>query len=438
MKKLLFVVMAIMIASFAFAGWGGTAFTDSTIQSYGQGLAVDGAGKIWYGSYYKSDSILVPEHHDTTATGGDTTIAAAYSGCRAVYVFNPDGTQASFSPIKTVTTTDGTDTLWNTQRGYRTDPNGDVVIGSWCVYYRITHLTGEGIGKKLLPYPTDPATWSGESVVDPAFDDAGNMFTNCVVAGAGPIKAFDTSWDPIADVVDASNLSSYSRTIEVSGDGNDIYFCNFGTPLVVRFHSDAGVYGTYAAVDTIKNIPVEAISWGKGDQSGYLWMGNMNTCAHYAYDPTTKTYVDSIMHPEMAVLGAKPRGIDFTADGDTAYITYFNTWDNDAVYRFVKGTGSAVWENDAVISVNGFELGNNYPNPFNPTTTIPFTIQSAGNVKLSVYNVNGQLIETLVNGYKNAGSYDVVFDGAKHSSGIYMYKLTVGRSSVTRRLTLLK
>lgn len=89
--------------------------------------------------------------------------------------------------------------------------------------------------------------------------------------------------------------------------------------------------------------------------------------------------------------------------------------------------------------VNGFELNQNYPNPFNPSTTISFAIPSASNVTLSVYNVLGQQVATLVNNQAMAaGSYDYNFDASKLSSGMYIYRLQAGSYSATRTMTLIK
>ena len=89
-------------------------------------------------------------------------------------------------------------------------------------------------------------------------------------------------------------------------------------------------------------------------------------------------------------------------------------------------------------TVNQFELAQNYPNPFNPTTAIKFNLPEGGNVKLSVYNLLGQEVATLVNGFKEAGSHTVNFDASNLMSGIYLYKIQANGFVQTRKMTLLK
>ncbi len=88
-------------------------------------------------------------------------------------------------------------------------------------------------------------------------------------------------------------------------------------------------------------------------------------------------------------------------------------------------------------------LNQNYPNPFNPETTINFDLPSAGNANLSVYNVKGQLVNTLANGNMAAGSHRVVWNGTDSSgnsvtSGIYFYKLSHNGRNETRKMMLMK
>jgi Secretion system C-terminal sorting domain len=88
--------------------------------------------------------------------------------------------------------------------------------------------------------------------------------------------------------------------------------------------------------------------------------------------------------------------------------------------------------------VQDFHLEQNYPNPFNPSTSIQYRVSSISNVSLKVYDVLGNEVATLVNEEKPAGSYEVKFDAAGLSSGIYFYSLIAGNFAATKKMLLLK
>lgn len=86
-----------------------------------------------------------------------------------------------------------------------------------------------------------------------------------------------------------------------------------------------------------------------------------------------------------------------------------------------------------------FELYQSYPNPFNPSTTIKFTLAKSGNVSLKIYNIMGQLVKTVVdNEYKNQGDYNYQITMDNLSSGVYFYTLTQGSQQITKKMILLK
>ena len=87
---------------------------------------------------------------------------------------------------------------------------------------------------------------------------------------------------------------------------------------------------------------------------------------------------------------------------------------------------------------NTFQLYQNYPNPFNPNTTIQYSINKSGFVNISVYNLLGEKISTLVNEYKTNGSYIVSFNGKNLSSGIYFYKISSNGRNQILKMELLK
>jgi hypothetical protein len=87
---------------------------------------------------------------------------------------------------------------------------------------------------------------------------------------------------------------------------------------------------------------------------------------------------------------------------------------------------------------DGFKLHINNPNPFNPSTHIKFELKNRSFVKIEVYDILGQLVNVLANEFKEAGSYEVVFDGTNLPSGIYFYKMVAGNFVDVKKMVLLK
>jgi hypothetical protein len=85
-----------------------------------------------------------------------------------------------------------------------------------------------------------------------------------------------------------------------------------------------------------------------------------------------------------------------------------------------------------------FSLSQNYPNPFNPATMIKFDLNKSSDVKLSVYNISGQVVGVIAKGIKPAGSHSIVFDASGLNSGIYYYTLEVEGRSVTKKMLFVK
>jgi len=90
-----------------------------------------------------------------------------------------------------------------------------------------------------------------------------------------------------------------------------------------------------------------------------------------------------------------------------------------------------------------FILNQNYPNPFNPSTTISFQLDKKMHVSLEVFNINGQVVKTVVDKIMSAGTHQYEWDatsssGEKVATGLYYYKLTTDNSSHTKKMLLLK
>ena len=122
---------------------------------------------------------------------------------------------------------------------------------------------------------------------------------------------------------------------------------------------------------------------------------------------------------------------------------YFSFGNTKILPRDTLDVGTSVGIEDGDNLPTAFELEQNFPNPFNPTTSIRYTVNNAGTYKLSVYNVLGQQIRTLVNGFQTPNRYELTWDGRNDKgvavgSGIYFYKLTGENQNITKKMVLLK
>lgn len=85
-----------------------------------------------------------------------------------------------------------------------------------------------------------------------------------------------------------------------------------------------------------------------------------------------------------------------------------------------------------------FVLYDNYPNPFNPNTTLEYYLPQSGQVTLKIYDPLGKEVATMVSGQQQAGNHKVNFNAASFPSGVYMFKIQAGNFSQSKKMVLLK
>jgi len=127
-------------------------------------------------------------------------------------------------------------------------------------------------------------------------------------------------------------------------------------------------------------------------------------------------------------------------DDDLLGLVVFSPWinaDHDEVY---EGGGAAVEDDDpeAPVIPTTYRLAQNAPNPFNPRTEIHYALPQASTVVLSVFDLSGRRVATLVNGFEEAGFKTVSWDARQLGSGTYLYRIEAGSFVQTRKMTLLK
>ena len=480
MKKLLSVLVVVVFATsmaFGQAGWyheetvfdfsgadsslvGGEGSITGTYYSANSphGVVVDSEGKIWVAMHsgYGPDQSGSPEFtfddmddiDDDGVTTGDT------SYYKPLFVFNPDGSQADFSPITEVTIDGETDIFHalsphnGSGKGITIDNDGNILYSSWSTVYRINYQTGEGMNRYI---PSDIGLGSiTEAVQDPV---TGLIYVTWVLGAGKPIVMLDNDFNYLGNAADT--LGYISRTIAVrsNDDGSTDLFTGtvwngFG---VVQWHSPNAYIDPFVPVDTLGNegdnmLWSSSIDWSPDGQLlvGALresWAGPLGSKWHLLDTETgelTHSFgykaPDSLAaNPDYSMAGGVngPRGGYFT-DATTLYTVDFYLWTLDKWYY----TETGVEEEKGL--PQAFNLSQNYPNPFNPTTTIPFRLTEAGQVELTIYDLRGQKIQTLVNQRMEPGNHTFKFDGSGLPSGSYIYQIKFNNQMQAKQMVLLK
>ena len=136
---------------------------------------------------------------------------------------------------------------------------------------------------------------------------------------------------------------------------------------------------------------------------------------------------------------------DYATDGGSTVIVMvapemgqlFTTGDEFEITEILAASGSSF------INVNSdlpsqYSLSTAYPNPFNPSTSIDFTVPESGMVNIAVFDLQGRMVETLVNGSMNAGLYTTTWNAAHQASGVYYVRMSAGHTNLTRKVMLVK
>ncbi len=104
----------------------------------------------------------------------------------------------------------------------------------------------------------------------------------------------------------------------------------------------------------------------------------------------------------------------------------------------VNATNKSAVDNTEELTKIEYELSNNYPNPFNPSTKIKYSVKERGIVKLDIYDILGRKISTLINEVKETGNYSINYNASELPSGVYMYSIKIGSFSAVKKMILTK
>lgn len=439
-KKLLSILvlfLTLSVASLAQVWTNQGAFPDVTVRGQMHGVAVDPDGKIWAGNF-GAEKILPSGSSDSITVN-------------QIRVYNADGSPASFSPIWKVVGNGINDTLKGTNiRGLRRDHNGNIllVLGNRTMY-RFNYQTGAGMNKVSLNTAFG-GTYTSPTA--PAVSTDGKIFVGPVVNAGYPIMEFDSEFNFVGNVMPAFTITGYSRTMECSADGNTVYFPIYDRKFTMVYQrpdelssfDSVGVLFTGSSCESMvfQDAAKTKLWFSAGSYfaspNGFPdspWVPNK----WYMFNTQTSTVdMDNTIDWAFNVPNSeneRPRAIDFSPNGNTAYIGVFGQA-SDLVQKVVY-TGNAV-DPDGQVVVNGYKLSQNYPNPFNPTTKINFELKESGFTSLKIYDMLGNEVATLVNNELTSGSHSINFNAANLASGTYVYQLNVNSTRITNKMILLK
>ena len=238
--------------------------------------------------------------------------------------------------------------------------------------------------------------------------------------------AHTTAFDPANDSLFLAVQTPIWALTQGIPSNNDAFASNSATKDRILFKAVEGQPNIYELVYQMR-LPADnmigfAIAYRKPDGTTVVNGGGFDAGRRYyryvtPYDSRDR---DNVLWPDAFTLQPivwKATNLDFEA-----VPTYNN--------------GVSV-DRDADLA-SEYALSQNYPNPFNPSTTISFNLPQSGNVTLTVYNVLGQQVATLVNGALSAGTHSVPFNASRLASGVYVYELRAGSFVQQKRMMLVK
>jgi len=162
---------------------------------------------------------------------------------------------------------------------------------------------------------------------------------------------------------------------------------------------------------------------------GYALFTNKTTRSSYTQFSVDLTHVGSGT-PDSCQIWFAIAGS--SSNGDTVHVGSTFRLDDLAL------TGTAAGIELAPSQPLAYSLAQNYPNPFNPSTSIAYQLKTAGQVKLSVYDILGREVAVLADGVQGAGAHEVRFDGNGLASGVYIYRLQAGTFVEQKKMVLQK
>jgi len=406
----------------------------------------------------------------------DLALSAAFSNePEKVFIFL-GGTNISSSPDITI----------NLNEDFPNPVNGQTILGA-TVIQGLGDLNGDGIDDFVLGdgrrnYTSELAQKNrsisgviyviyGQDTETPLFDgpdvelqaDTSNTDNQqWIFGGLNSVASGDFDGDGTKDIVGISLRHANSAFDNGVGAltyffGKDGFTSQPDTTIPIRteyvYNPDQGieeVYSKFTGRALLKAIPDQN---GDGaDELLYVGNNEQRNAILYEIGANPSEIATAIYKAPNSRFGLNPAGSfinkqylplvgDYNGDGNINFLGYQNldrNYRDTPIYMYEIDNVAVSIADEGGSNPAGFELKQNYPNPFNPSTKISFTIPKTDNVQITVYNILGQEVSTIVNSRFLKGSHSVNFDASHLASGIYLYRIRSNDLVSTKRMTLIK
>ena len=415
-------------------------FDEETENMYPTNINFDSEGNLWIGSAAGFDTVAAKMSAGMEWTYYDTLdLQISYLGDDEVYDIGiADNGTVCFLTHYGISYMDAEGNVKTVENSEGTYTKGFVVDGNtlyWtydgtplAVLYEYDLETEQKTGEIL---DTDAGMTSGPThlTVYEGARDSEDQIWLCTHWGV-IYKDTEGNWHTLLDGLYPDNLIS-------DNDGN--IWVSYGSypynDTLVQYNSSAEVIAKYSSSD------IPEIGWANGitdleaDQNGDLWMST-DSVGIIHFDGS-----DYTLHNEIGSYDVKQNVEDLEVEGGNLWLALYDPATVVKEEGFI--TSTAIEDRKLVSRPEKFELHQNYPNPFNPTTTISFSLKKAENVKLSIYNIQGELVKVVNNGYLNRGFHTFKwnarnYNGVNVPTGIYFYQLKSDDKMITKKMMLIR
>jgi len=395
-------------------------------------IAVDGSGNVYVtgyssgsGTYYdyctiKYNSAGVQQwvaRYNGPGNDDDEAFSIALDGSGNVYVTGYSSGSGTYADYCTIKYNSSGDQQWITRYngpGNSTDAANSIAVdGSGNVY-----VTG---------YSSGSGTYADYCTIK--YNSAGVQ--QWVVRYNGPGNYDDRAFSIVVDGSGNVYVTGYSEGSGTYYDYCTIKYNSSGVQQWVARYNGPGNDWDVAysiTIDGSGNVYVTGWSKGSGSYDDYC----------------TIKYNSAGVQQWVARYNGPGNGLDeaFSIALDGSGNVYVTGWSigsgTNYDYCTIKYSQGVGIKKISTEIPSLFSLSQNYPNPFNPITKIRFDLPKNVNVKLTIYDMLGREVETIVNEHLSAGSYEINWDGTKYTSGVYYYRLNAGEFVETKKMILVK